>query len=146
MPRVRVALLVAIAVIASAGSAAAQKRVRVTMASDGTQTIGVLQSITDTSLVLRSENGLLSFSPRNLARIEQSAGRKPNVTMGVVGLVAGAAVGGVIGCAVNSDSYGVFCGGQDDTKVVVGASLGGIAGGLLGALLFKRERWEPFSR
>ena len=146
MPRVRVALLVAIAVIASAGSAAAQKRVRVTMASDGTQTIGVLQSITDTSLVLRSENGLLSFSPRNLARIEQSAGRKPNVTMGVVGLVAGAAVGGVIGCAVNSDSYGVFCGGQDDTKVVVGASLGGIAGGMLGALLFKRERWEPFSR
>ena len=143
MRRVRIALLVVIAVVASAGSAAAQKRVRVTMARSGTQTIGILQSLTDTSLVLRSDNGLLSFSAQNIARIEQSAGRKPNVTMGVVGLVAGAAVGGVIGCAVNSDSYGVFCGGQDDTKVVVGASLGGFTGGLLGALLFKRERWEP---
>jgi membrane associated rhomboid family serine protease len=63
------------------------------------------------------------------------------VVGGVVGFLAGAVLGGVIGCAANRDSYGVFCGGQDDTKVFVGAALGGVAGGAVGALLFRRERW-----
>jgi LytS/YehU family sensor histidine kinase len=59
----------------------------------------------------------------------------------VVGLLLGAAAGGVIACTANRDAYGVFCGGQDDTKLVIGAAIGGAAGATLGALLFRRERW-----
>ena len=60
---------------------------------------------------------------------------------GVVGAIAFAGIGGVAACAANRDSYGVFCAGQDDTKIVIGAVLGGLVGGTLGALLFRRDRW-----
>jgi uncharacterized membrane protein YeaQ/YmgE (transglycosylase-associated protein family) len=69
-------------------------------------------------------------------------GRKPNVTTGIVGAILGAGVGGALGCLANKDDYGVYCGGQDDTKVIIGAVLGGLAGGAAGALLFKREGWR----
>ena len=126
----------------SAPPASAQQRMRVTMVRTGTQTIGTLHSATDTSLTLSTANGLLAFSSQTIARIEQSAGRQPNIPIGIAGLIVGAVAGGAIGCAVNADSYGVFCGGQDDTKVIIGASAGALAGGLAGALLFQRERWR----
>jgi hypothetical protein len=63
-----------------------------------------------------------------VAESEQQAKRQPSVVGGVVGFVVGAAAGGLVGCAMNRDSYGVFCGGQNDTKVVVSAAIGGIAG------------------
>ena len=116
------------------------QRVRVTMA--GAQTVGVLHSQTDTTITLSTSSGLMHFSTPLVMRLEQSQGRRPNAVTGVIGMLLGAAVGGVAGCAFNSDDYGVFCGGQDDTKVAVGAVAGGVAGGLAGALLFKRERWQ----
>jgi LytS/YehU family sensor histidine kinase len=126
----------------SAPAAPAQQRMRVTLLGAGTQTIGTLHSATDTSLTLSTATGLLAFSSQSIARIEQSAGRQPNIPVGIAGLLLGAAAGGAIGCAANADSYGVFCGGQDDTKVIIGASAGALAGGLAGALLFRRERWR----
>ena len=69
-------------------------------------------------------------------------GKKANVGLGVLGLLLGAGVGGALGCLANKDDYGVYCGGQDDTKVIVGAALGGLAGAAAGALLFKREAWR----
>lgn len=67
------------------------------------------------------------------------AARKPNVTGGIIGFVVGAAAGATVGCLANKDDYGVFCAGQNDTKVVVGALVGGAAGAAVGALLFKRK-------
>lgn len=67
------------------------------------------------------------------------AGRRPNTTGGIIGFVVGAAAGATVGCLANKDDYGVFCGGQDDTKVVVGAVIGGAVGAAVGALVFARE-------
>ena len=78
----------------------------------------------------------------SVTRLEQSQGKKPNLPAGILGLLLGAGIGGALGCLANPDDYGVFCGGQDDTKVIVGAVLGGVAGGLAGALMFPRERWS----
>jgi hypothetical protein len=67
------------------------------------------------------------------------ARRHANVTGGIIGFVVGAAAGATVGCLANKDDYGVFCAGQNDTKVVVGALVGGVAGAAVGALLFKRH-------
>ena len=115
-------------------------RVRITVAES--KTVGVFHSATDTTFTIITPSGLLRFSSHDVSMLERSAGRRPNVLTGIVGLLTGVAVGGVIGCAANNDDYGVFCGGQDDTKVMVGATAGGLAGAVLGAWLFKRERWE----
>ena len=64
---------------------------------------------------------------------------------GVVGALLGAGAGFALGCLANQDDYGVFCGGQDDTKVIVGMTLGGILGATAGALLFKQEQWIPLA-
>jgi hypothetical protein len=137
----RYLLLIAALLLGSAHGAAAQ-RLRVAMKGSAAHTAGTLHAISDSALVLQSSSGLLSFPAHDIAIIEQSAGRKPNLAVGLAGMLVGVALGGVAGCAVNADSYGVFCGGQDDTKVVVGAVAGGLTGALLGALLFKRERWR----
>jgi hypothetical protein len=128
------------ALVLCTDEALAQRRVRVTAGE--TKTIGTWHVATDTTLVISTSSGLLSFSARNITRLEQSVGRRPNLIAGVIGAVVGAGIGGVVGCATNSDSYGVFCGGQDDTKVIVGASIGAVAAGFAGLLLFKREQWE----
>lgn len=76
--------------------------------------------------------------PVGLTFQETRRARKPSVVGGVVGFVLGAAAGGALGCLANEDDYGVFCGGQDDRKVYLGAALGGVVGGTLGALLLRR--------
>ncbi|HET8625072.1 MAG TPA: hypothetical protein VFM14_16030 [Gemmatimonadales bacterium] len=114
-------------------------RVRVTTAGGAIpMRTGSLQSLTDTTLVLSSGS---SIPLASITRLELSRGRKPNIAAGVVGFLLGGAAGGVLACTANRDDYGVFCGGQDDTKLIVGAALGGAAGAVLGALLFRRERW-----
>ena len=102
---------------------------------------GRYHALTDTTLVLSRDTTLLPLPRVDISRMEVSRGRKPGIVGGVVGLLVGAAGGGVIACTANRDDYGVFCGGQDDTKLVIGAAIGGAAGAALGALLFRRERW-----
>ena len=67
---------------------------------------------------------------------------KPNVAAGIVGFLLGGAAGGLLACTANRDDYGVFCAGQDDSKLIVGAVLGAAVGAAVGALVFRRERWR----
>lgn len=105
--------------------------------------IGTYQARTDSTLQLQSGDSPLTISMRTVTRLEQSRGRKLSVAGGVLGFLVGGAGGAALGCLANRDDYGVFCGGQSDTKVVVGAALGGAAGAALGAIVFRRERWSP---
>ena len=122
-------------------------RVRITTASPALRReIGAWQALTDTTLQLRAGATSVEIPFGRIDRIERSAGRKRSLAGGIGGFLVGAAAGGTIGCLANSDDYGVFCGGQSDTKVVVGAALGGIAGAALGAVLFGGERWTAIER
>jgi hypothetical protein len=119
-------------------------RLRVTPVSVSTPAqIVQFQALNDSALVVSSGGSPRMIPLRDIGRLEQSAGRQPNLVTGAVGLLLGAAIGGVVACADNRDSYGVFCAGQNDTKVAVGAVIGGVTGGALGAFLFRRERWTP---
>jgi MFS family permease len=119
-------------------------RLRVTPISVSTPAqIVQFQALNDSALVVSSGGSSRMIPLRDIGRLEQSAGRKPNLVTGAIGLLLGAAIGGVVACADNRDSYGVFCAGQNDTKVAVGAAIGGVTGGALGAYLFRRERWAP---
>ena len=113
--------------------------------------IGTYQARTDSTLQLERGGSPLTIAMRTVSRLEQSRGRKLSVAGGVAGFLVGGAAGAALGCLANRDDYGVFCGGQSDTKVAVGALLGGAAGAALGAVLFRRERWNavegaPFGR
>ena len=119
-------------------------RLRVTPVSVSTPAqIVQFQAFNDSALVVSSGASSRMIPLRDIGRLEQSAGRKPNLATGAVGLLLGVAIGGAVACANNRDSYGVFCAGQNDTKIAVGAVIGGVTGGLLGAYLFRRERWTP---
>ena len=121
-----------------------RSRLRVTVTGPQARAqVGVYQALTDTTLVLSAGSSPLTFPLNSISRLELSRGHKASIPGGVVGFILGGAAGGVIGCAVNTDDYGVFCAGQDDTKVYVGAALGGAIGAALGAFLFRRERWSP---
>lgn len=122
-------------------------RLRVTVVSPRLQThVGTWRGSTDSTLQLEAGGPALTISLHSVRAIEQSRGRKPSMVGGIVGLLLGAAGGGALGCLANRDDYGVFCGGQSDTKVVVGATIGAAGGAVLGAMLFRRERWVPVDR
>lgn len=104
--------------------------------------IGRFLALTDGTLRWTTRGDTVAHSLGTIARLERSRGRRLSVAGGVGGFLLGAAAGGALGCLANRDSYGVYCGGQDDTTVFVGAALGGAAGALLGALIFRRERWS----
>jgi hypothetical protein len=117
-------------------------RLRVSVSSPGLSVqTGSYRELTDSTLVLARGESVDSIPLARITRAELSRGKKPNVIGGVVGFLLGGAAGGVLACAANRDDYGVFCGGQNDTKLMVGAALGGAAGAAVGALLFRRERW-----
>lgn len=118
------------------------QRVRVTTSAPNTTRVGTWRGADQASVKIQVGSTPLAIPRGNIVRLEQSMGKKPNVTGGIVGLLLGVGVGGALGCLANPDDYGVYCGGQDDTKVIVGAALGGIAGAAAGALLFKREAWR----
>src|SRR5512140_387360 len=119
-------------------------RIRVTVVTPTPRLyIGSYQGRTDSTLQLRSGGSPLTIALTTVRRLEQSRGRKLSVAGGVLGFLVGGAGGAALGCLANRDDYGVFCGGQSDTKVAVGAALGGAAGAALGAILFRRERWSP---
>ena len=118
-------------------------RVRVTTTSPtGPVRIARFEAFTDSTLVV-SVNASPSAIPLSVIQKLESSRRAPSVLGGAIGLVLGTALGGAAGCAANRDSYGVFCGGQSDAKVVAGAAIGGIAGAALGAFVFRRDRWSP---
>jgi hypothetical protein len=149
MTRARCVAL-ALGFLLSASWAAAQEsllepgaRVRVTLRIPPQSQVARFEALTDTTLLLSGSSAARVIPLSNIERIEWSSGRKPGVLGGVIGLLVGVAVGGAAGCAANRDSYGVFCGGQSDTKVAVGAAIGGIAGAALGAYLRRRDRWTP---
>ena len=121
-------------------------RIRVTVANPYRREVGLYRAITDTTLQLGAGATPVTIPLARIERIEQSAGRRRSLPGGIAGFVVGAAAGGAVGCLANSDDYGAFCGGQSDTKVIVGAALGGIAGAALGAVLFGGERWTAIER
>lgn len=120
-------------------------RLRVTTATPAASRIGEYRGFDQAALALQIDTTIHRIPRETIAKLEQSMGRKPNVATGIVGAILGAGIGGALGCLANKDDYGVYCAGQDDTKVIVGAVIGGLAGGAAGALLFKRERWVPVS-
>ena len=121
-------------------------RVRVTTTTQPTKRIGLYRGNDPAAITLQVDTSSYRIPRETIVRIERSVGKKPNVTAGILGGIVGAGVGGALGCLANEDDYGVYCGGQDDTKVIVGAVLGGLAGAAAGALLFKKEKWAtvPF--
>jgi len=118
-------------------------RVRVTSADStvGAQT-GTVLGITETTLRLRRGPSEIPIALPAIQRLELSGGHRPSVAGGIVGLALGVAAGGALGCLANSDSYGVFCAGQKDTKVVGGAVIGGAVGAVLLSWLLRSERWS----
>jgi hypothetical protein len=142
-------LIAALALVTLQSESAAQDvqpgaRVRVTTSIPAREVqTGTFQARTDTELVLNAKSVPVSVPLASITQLELSSGRKPSVVGGVVGLMLGVAAGAAVACDANRDSYGVFCGGQSDTKIAVGATIGGLAGASLGAFLFRRERWSP---
>lgn len=143
-------LLALIVLCLAAWTAAAQEgppltpgaRIRVTLLSPGPRTqIGNLQALSDTTLHLLTGSLSVPIPRANIDHLEVSRGRKLSIPGALAGLVLGAAAGGAVGCLANQDDYGVFCGGQSDTKVTLGVFFGSAAGAALGGLLFRRERW-----
>lgn len=116
-------------------------RVRVTTTTSVTRA-GTYRGIDQAALAVQVDTTTHRIPRETIAKLEQSMGRKPNVATGILGAILGAGIGGALGCLANEDDYGVYCGGQDDTKVIVGAVIGGLAGGAAGALLFKKEGWR----
>jgi hypothetical protein len=117
-------------------------RVRVTSDSGGgSPQVGTFRGMGGGVLQLQTGTSLVTIPLDRISRLEQSRGKSFGIAGGIIGALLGTGVGMVAGCLVNQDDYGVFCGGQDDTKVIVGGVLGGVSGGILGALLFRRERW-----
>ena len=144
---VATALLVAgsaITVHAQADPVVIGSRLRITTTVGPVTRIGIFQGTRDSSVLLQTPATSLTFPIGSISRVEVSSGRKLSKTGGVVGFLLGAGAGGfALGCLANRDDYGVLCGGQNDTKFVVGAVAGGLVGGAIGALLFRSERWRP---
>ena len=146
------ALLALLALLSLASGLAAQQtvspgtRLRVTVADPRLQVhVGPYRALTDTTLVLSGERAPLALPLGSIERLEASAGSHPSLVAGAIGFVLGAGVGGALGCAANRDSYGVFCGGQSDTKVFVGAGIGAVVGAALGAYVFRSEGWREIA-
>jgi len=120
-------------------------RVRVTSAKPpGEARVGMYQGLQGGLLELEANSTRFSYPLNEITRLELSRGHKPSIVGGVVGFVLGAGMGGFgLGCLANRDDYGVVCAGQNDTKFWVGAVGGGVLGGLLGAWLFREDRWVP---
>ena len=119
-------------------------RIRVRLVATDSRLTGTYRGLQD-SLLLLAQPEPRAIPLGSIAGLERSLGQRPSVAGGIVGLLLGAGAGFALGCLANPDDYGVYCGGQDDTKVIVGMTLGGILGATAGALLFKHEKWTPLT-
>ncbi|MES2124962.1 MAG: hypothetical protein V4503_09795 [Gemmatimonadota bacterium] len=137
------------------GSASAQgqaappegARLRITPADRVTaRWIGVVHHVGPDTLVVVGGTGPVDLVRGATARLEISRGRHSSLPATVLGFFGGAALGGFgLGCLANRDDYGVLCGGQHDTRLVVGAGLGGLLGAFVAQALSRRERWQPWN-
>ena len=145
--KLRHSALAALALLALGAQASAQvaqpitpgTRLRVTIPSS--VYVARFAAMTSTELVLSDNDSTRTVPIATIQQLEVSRGRSPSLLAGAIGAITFAAVGGAVACAANRDSYGVYCAGQNDTKIAIGAVLGGLAGGTAGALLFRRDRW-----
>jgi hypothetical protein len=127
-------------------------RVRVTVASPESRTgadvfVGQYRGRNDAALWLEPGQAPAAIPLGQLRGLEVSLGRKPSILRVAIGSLIGATVGFfAVGCLANRDSYGVLCLGQDDSKFIIGAVVGGLAGAAIGAWLFPREEWQSVPR
>jgi hypothetical protein len=121
-------------------------RVTVTDAESRTNTdvfVGVYRGGDDAALSLERGQAPESIALGKLRGLEVSLGRRPSLLRATLGFLIGGTVGFfAVGCLANRDSYGVLCLGQDDSKCLIGAVAGGLAGAAIAALLFPREDWQ----
>lgn len=117
------------------------ERVRITMPRSAAL-IGSVASSTDSTITLAAANYPITVRRSEIQVLERSLGKHPNIAAVVISGIIGAGIGGIVGCAANADSYGVFCGGQNDTKVVVGAGVGAITAAVIGGKMFTKEKWS----
>ena len=103
---------------------------------------GLYRQLTGSTLLLTHGSTTLRFPLASIALVERSRGRTTSVTGGVVGFLLGGVVGTALSCLANRDSYGVPCAGGSDTKFILGISVGGAAGALLGSFAFGKEQWH----
>lgn len=141
--RALVLLLVCAAPTLSAQDPVAEPgdRIRVTLLPGQEPRVGVLEGLRSQEITFRIGSSTETAPLARVKLLEVSRGHRPGLLGGILGAVLGVGVGGVVGCLANKDDYGVFCAGQSDTKVAVGALAGALAGGALGAWLGRRERW-----
>lgn len=119
-------------------------RVRVTtyqMASSGERQVGVLQQMFRDSVTVDWASGARETFPlHRVRRLDVSEGRGSFVGLGMVGgFLGGAVTGAVVGTA-SWDGTDSYRGLAVAASSVVGALVGTVAGGLIGAV-GRRERW-----
>lgn len=103
--------------------------------------VGAFAAMTDRQIFISTGAATMEIPLVDVRRLEMSLGRRPSLWGAVGGLGVGGALGFLAGCDANRDDYGVFCGGQSDRTVALGAALGGVAGAALGAFVFGGVRW-----
>ena len=103
---------------------------------------GSFQGFTDTALALSSGTSSFAIPVASIVRLERSEGRRVVAAARVLGFVIGAAAGVALGCLGNRDSYGAPCLGENDAPFVMGFAIGGTAGAVWLAKLFRVEQWS----
>lgn len=117
-------------------------RIRVTSSTIQSRVPGIIESIEDGVLTLRTNGGaLVKFSLPSISRVDVSLGRKRSVLQG---LAVGALAGFFIGFAPDVDPN--LCGSDDPNFCSRGEALAGMTltmGGIGAAVgtFIKRERW-----
>lgn len=129
------------------------ERVRIT-ASHGLKIVGWIEHLDPETLTLISEDGPVVPIPlQSITRMERTNGKRSRFWAGVLGLMVGGVGGGFLGYQMGGDcrggvvytwqefSDGLSCSiGKEIGTVVIG-TLGGLTGGLVGALL-PNQKWS----
>jgi hypothetical protein len=134
----------------------AGSRVRFSTANDGDASrVAIVSAVRGDSLVLLRDGSAESITVPfdQMTQLDVSSGRRDRMGAGLgVGLVAGAAIGGLLGAATyqkpSCNSGDFFCGLGDvgaGGSAAGGAILGGVGGALVGLLIgsiVHTERWD----
>jgi hypothetical protein len=103
---------------------------------------GTLVSIDSSTLVLNANRraGLSRYRLSEVRHLDVSTGRHSRFAKATLGLLAGAALGGLAG----STQKGDFLFSRGDI-LVMGAGAGAVAGFVVGLILPRGEKWVPVS-